>query len=314
MRSRARERRDGFLLLDKPAGWTSHRALREVMRRLNAAKAGHTGSLDPLATGLLPLCFGAATRFSQFLLDADKTYEATVRLGVETDTYDSEGRITAQFRERPTREAVENALAQFRGVTMQVPPMYSAIKQGGQPLYRRARLGEDVAREPRQVIIYRLELTDFSDEQLGLSVTCSKGTYIRSLAFDLGRLLGCGAHIAALRRLAVGGFTLDDAVSLQEIDQAVLAGGPEHLLLPPDRLLAHLPAVRLKAVDAYRICLGQTVSLGDEAMVEAGWVRLYERPDRFLGVGWFEPGGQVRPRRILETAHGEPVEPGPQHG
>lgn len=314
MRPRARERRDGFLLLDKPAGWTSHRALQEVKRRLNAAKAGHTGSLDPLATGLLPLCFGAATRFSQFLLDADKTYEATVQLGVETDTYDSEGRVTAQSPERPTREVVENALAQFRGAILQVPPMYSAIKQGGQPLYRRARLGEDVVREPRRVIIYRLELTDFSGERLGLSVTCSKGTYIRSLAFDLGRVLGCGGHIAGLRRLAVGGFSLEDAVSLQAIDHAVRAGDAQRLLLPPDRLLAHLPAVWLETLDAYRICLGQAVSLGGDVALVTGWVRLYERPDRFLGVGWLDPGGQVRPRRIFETAHGTPVEPGPQHG
>ncbi|MHB1951746.1 MAG: tRNA pseudouridine(55) synthase TruB [Acidiferrobacteraceae bacterium] len=299
--ARVRERRDGFLLLDKPAEWTSHRALQEVKRRVGATKAGHTGSLDPLATGLLPLCFGTATRFSRFLLDADKTYEAQVRLGVETDTYDSQGRVMAECADRPTREAVLAVLARFQGVIWQIPPMFSAIKQGGEPLYRRARLGEIVPREPRPVTIHRLALTGFSGEELGLLVTCSKGTYIRSLAFDLGRMLGCGAHIVGLRRTGVGRFTLAEAVSLAQIDAAVAEGRTGQLLQSADRLLAHLPALRFRALEADRIRLGQTVPVGDAGAPEPGWVRLYEGQDRFLGVGWLEPDGGVRPRRIFDV-------------
>ncbi len=305
-------RREGFLLLDKPTGWTSHRALQEVKRRLNALKGGHTGSLDPLATGLLPLCFGSATRLAQFLLDADKTYEAVLTLGVETDTYDADGRVTARSEVRLPCSAVEEALHAFRGRILQVPPMYSAIKQGGQPLYRRARLGEEVVRDPRPVTVHRLDLIDFSGDRMELLIQCSKGTYVRSIAHDLGRALGCGAHVTALRRVAVGGFSIDQAVSVDEVDRAVRDGADDRLLLPADRLLAHLPAVRLAAPEAYRVGLGQAVAVVRGG--ESGWVRIYEQPDRFLGVGWLEPDGQVRPRRMLSANEHSLVEPAAQHG
>ena len=210
----ARIKRDvhGILLLDKPAGMTSNQALQATKRLLQARKAGHTGSLDPLATGLLPLCFGEATKVSQFLLEADKRYQVVLRLGESTNTYDAEGEVTAVRPVSLDRARLEQALTRFRGGIDQIPPMYSAIKQEGQPLYKLARAGITVDRPPRRVQIHEIRLLDWQDSRLELEVACSKGTYIRSLAHDLGEVLGCGAHVAALRRLGTGGFDIGQAI------------------------------------------------------------------------------------------------------
>lgn len=210
----------GILLLDKPMGITSNAALQQVKRLFNACKAGHTGSLDPLATGVLPLCFGEATKFSQFLLDADKHYRARVRLGVTTDSGDADGKVL-ETKPVPeiTDEALEQALDNYRGEITQVPSMFSALKVDGQPLYKLARQGVEVEREARPVTIYELEVQDRSGDELTLDVRCSKGTYVRTLAEDIGRELGCGAHVAGLRRLAAGPFKIEETVSIQQLEE-----------------------------------------------------------------------------------------------
>lgn len=290
-----REEHHGFLLLDKPLGWTSNRALQEAKRCLNARKAGHTGSLDPLATGLLPLCFGDATRLAQFLLDADKGYEAEFRLGEETDTYDSEGSVTASYPVDVTAELVEQALERFRGAIEQVPPMFSAIKREGRPLYERARAGEVVEREARPVTVYEFALLGLAGDRLRTRIQCSKGTYVRGLAHDLGRQLGCGAHVTALRRTRVGAFSIENAVTLDQLAQARAAGQAETLLIPADRALLHLPSLSLDATGAGRLGQGQAVPVTGGA---DGWVRVYGEGERFMGVGW-QAAGVVHPKRLV---------------
>ncbi len=271
---------DGILLLDKPAGMTSNRALQAVKHAWGACKAGHTGSLDPLATGLLPLCFGEGTKISQFLLDADKRYRATLRFGVSTTTYDSEGDVVS---ERPVGFAeaqLRAVLGQFLGTIAQIPPMYSAIKLGGQPLYKRARAGQTVERAPRWVHIHTLELLRFAGTEAELEVHCSKGTYIRSLVHDLGEQLGCGAHLTALRRLQTGPFLLEQALSLAEAQNLTQ---PQAALIPLDVALHHIPALALAQTEAERLHQGQTVQLGSTDDIKR--VRIYG-PDRsFLGLG-----------------------------
>ena len=234
---RIRRNVSGVLILDKPRGMSSNAALQKVRWLLNAEKAGHTGSLDPLATGVLPLCFGEATKFSQYLLDADKGYETLARLGVTTTTGDAEGEVLEERQVTVGREALEAVLPRFRGEIEQVPPMYSALKKDGQPLYKLARAGEVVEREARSVTIARLELLAFEAPCATLAVSCSKGTYIRTLVEDIGRELGCGAHVAALRRTQAGPFGLAQAVTLEELVQVHAEGGNEALdrfLLPVD--------------------------------------------------------------------------------
>lgn len=304
-----RKKRDinGILLLDKPAGYTSNQALQAVKRLLQARKAGHTGSLDPLATGLLPLCFGEATKVSQFLLDADKRYWVAIRLGQTTSTYDAEGELVMT---RPvdhlTRPAIAAALRRFQGEIQQVPPMYSAIKQAGQPLYKLARAGIEVERTPRRVIIHALSLVRWEDDRLELEVTCSKGTYIRSLAHDLGEILGSGGHVTALRRLATGGFSVEQAITLEAL-QNLPEDGRLARLLPLDQALTHLPAVDLSLNAAFYLCQGQVVTAPHG--VPAGVVRLYEAGGRFLGLGEVQSDGRVAPKRLLRPPEQADITP-----
>lgn len=290
---------NGILLLDKPAGLTSNRALQEIKHLFQARKAGHTGSLDPLATGLLPLCLGEATKISQFLLESDKRYWTAIRLGQSTTTYDAEGEVVAERPVALTRTAIEAALAGFRGEIQQVPPLYSAIKQGGQRLYALARAGVVVDRPPRPVAIHELRLLDWRDQRLELEISCSKGTYIRSLAHDLGELLGCGGHVIALRRLAMGGFSLEQAIGLEALknlpDSVRLAQ-----LIPEDQALGRLPAVELSVNAAYYLCQGQVVTTPHGH--GPGIVRLYDGHNRFLGVGEVLQDGRVAPKRLLQPS------------
>ena len=286
---------DGVLLLDKPAGITSNAALRVAQRLYAATKAGHTGTLDPLATGLLPLCFGEATKFSHVLLDAEKTYRARVKLGVTTTTGDLEGEVITRAPVAVEKDRLGDVLARFAGEIMQVPPMYSAIKKDGQPLYRLARAGQELPRTPRKVVVRELVLLDFAGDELELSVICSKGTYIRVLAEDIGRELGCGACLSALRRTAVGGFGLDAAVALPQLE-ALAPAGRDALLLPPDALVSALPRLDLDAEQARRIASGQALDgVGAKAW---GLMRIYGPDHRFLGLAEAMAPGRVVPRRL----------------
>ncbi|MBK1717515.1 tRNA pseudouridine(55) synthase TruB [Thiocystis violacea] len=293
----------GILLLDKPLGLTSNDALQRVKRYYRAAKAGHTGSLDPLATGLLPCCLGDSTKFSAFLLDADKRYRVRVRLGVTTTTADAEGEVVETVPvEGITEERVRQVLLQFLGGIDQLPPMYSAVKHQGQRLYKLARQGIEVERQPRRIQIHALDLLDCAPPEIELDVHCSKGTYVRTLAEDIGRELGCGGHVSALRRTGVGPYdeTAMPFVSIEQV--AALAeeetpAGLDALLLPLDTALGHWPSVRLSADAAFYLQQGQAV-LVPQAPTE-GLVRLYDQSSRFLGVGEILDDGKVQPKRLI---------------
>jgi tRNA pseudouridine55 synthase len=292
----------GVLLLDKPAGLTSNDALQKAKRLLNACKAGHTGSLDPIATGLLPLCFGDATRLSQFLLDSDKRYWTVFRLGATTTTYDAEGAVTQTQPVTCTRADVEKLLPRFTGAISQIPPMYSAIKIGGQPLYKLARAGQEIERAPREIVVHEMKLLGFEGDRLTLEIRCSKGTYVRTLAQDIGAALGCGAHVAELRRLSVGGLHLNQAVSMPELEAMSLSEERAGKLLPLDAVLSGFPDVHLTALAAHYLRQGQPVSL--QHGHQPGWVRLYEGDRRFLGLGQVMDDGRVAPRRLLGAGKG----------
>ncbi|MEK6551155.1 MAG: tRNA pseudouridine(55) synthase TruB [Pseudomonadota bacterium] len=289
---------DGVLLLDKPAGLTSNAALQVAKRMLSACKAGHTGSLDPIATGVLPLTFGEATKISQFLLNADKRYWARLKLGVSTRTYDSEGEITQQRPVRTSLREVEAALAHFRGEIDQVPPMYSAIKQGGRALYELAREGIEVEREPRRVTIHELQLLKLDGDELELEMSCSKGTYVRTLAHELGEMLGCGAHVTALRRLSVGNLSIDRAVTLDELEALSGPGERAARLLPPEQALEFLPPIDLTRLASHYLRQGQPVSVSHR-FPPGTWVRLHEEGGAFLGMGEVQEDGLVAPRRLF---------------
>ncbi|VXB42015.1 tRNA pseudouridine synthase [Pseudomonas sp. 8AS] len=300
---RIRRKVDGIILLDKPHGFSSNAALQKVRWLLNAEKAGHTGSLDPLATGVLPLCFGEATKFSQYLLDADKGYETLAQLGVTTTTGDAEGEVLERRQVTVGRDEVEALLPRFRGEISQVPPMYSALKKDGQPLYKLARAGEVVEREARSVTIARLELLSLEESKLRLSVACSKGTYIRTLVEDLGQLLGCGAHVAELRRTQAGPFNLAQTVTLEELEAAHAEGGNEALdrfLLPPDSGLQHWPLVHFSEHSAYYWLHGQPVRAPDAP--KFGMVRVQDHNGRFIGIGEVSEDGRITPRRLISTS------------
>lgn len=294
---RAWKQVDGVLLLDKPIGLTSNDALQKARRLFSAAKGGHTGTLDPLATGLLPLCFGEATKFSADLLDADKTYEAELRLGLTTDSGDAEGEIIATAAVDVAESDISRVLPQFTGDIEQIPPMHSALKRNGRPLYELARKGIEVEREPRAVFIHAIDLLSFAGDRLTLRVACSKGTYIRVLAADIGKALGCGAHLAGLRRTVVGDLDLARSVTLAELESLDEAGRAEHLQ-PVDALLHSLPVVTLEGEDAERFRHGNPVDL---AAGLAGKIRVYA-DDRLIGVG--EPGadGRLWPKRLVQLA------------
>lgn len=278
---------------------SSNHALQAARRLLSARKAGHTGSLDPLASGLLPLCFGEATKLSQFLLEADKSYQAVFRLGISTDTYDADGAVTATRPVSVGAAEIEQALAGFRGAIEQLPPMYSAVKIGGQPLYKLARAGATAERAMRRVVISRFDVLSFHGDRLEVAIDCSKGTYVRTLAHDLGERLGCGAHVLALRRMASGGFRVEQAVTLDTLGALPDPAARETLLIPGDQAVTQLPPVELSTNAAYYLCQGQAVTAGQG--LEPGWVRLYEAGGRFLGLGQVLSDGRITPKRLLRT-------------
>ena len=288
---------DGVLLLDKPSGMTSNAALQCAKRLLNAAKAGHTGTLDPMATGLLPLTFGEATKFSQILLDADKSYEATLRLGVETDTGDAEGMVVTEAPVAVDVADIERALLRFTGSIEQVPPMYSALKRDGKPLYEYARAGVEIERAPRQVRIHALDLVEAFGDTIRIQVDCSKGTYIRTLAADVGRTLGCGAHLVALRRTRIGPFDVRQAVALAALE-AMGMDERTGFLEASDLLVLHLPQMNLDGERACAIRQGRVLDVGGD---NVGLVRLYDR-DRFLGLGELQPDGKLSPKRLIASS------------
>jgi tRNA pseudouridine55 synthase len=293
-RARRGDAVDGVLLLDKPSGITSNLALQKARRCLNAAKAGHTGTLDPLATGLLPLTFGEATKFSADLLDADKAYVALVQLGVRTTTADAEGEVIERRPVAVTRDQLNDVLSRFTGSIAQVPPMHSALKRDGKPLYEYARQGVELEREPRGVRIDRLVLTQFDGDRAEVEVDCSKGTYVRVLAEDIGAALGCGAHLAALRRTRVGQLTLAGSVTLAALE-AMPPAARREWLHPPDALIAQVPRVDLGAEQARRFAHGNALELGGVP----GRKRVYGPNEELLGVAELDEHGVLNPRRLI---------------
>lgn len=294
---------NGILLLDKPSGITSNDALQQVKRLYFARKAGHTGSLDPLASGVLPICMGEATKVSAFLLDADKRYEVRCQLGVRTATADAEGEIVAT---RPVEnyagDRLEKVLDTFRGSIEQIPPMYSALKHEGQRLYKLARQGVEVEREARPVEIYSLTLEGRGPDWIDINVHCSKGTYVRTLAEDIGEQLGCGAHVIALRRTAVGPYGDQELVSLEQLRAMKEQDMPgmDALLLPIETALTQWPGVELSADAAFYLQQGQAVLV--PRAPTSGWVRLYATNHNFLGMGEILDDGRVAPRRLMKGA------------
>lgn len=294
--ARPRRALHGLLLLDKPVGITSQAAVTRAKRLYSAAKAGHTGTLDPMAGGLLPVCFGEATKFSHLLIDADKEYRAGIRLGLTTTTGDLEGEITTDVRVSITRTAVEEALSRFTGEVLQIPPMYSAIKRAGKPLYQYARAGIEVERAPRAVWIRRIALEACEPDEITISVNCSKGTYVRVLAEDIGRALGCGACLRSLRRTAVGNLRVEGALSFEHLESAPPEKRDE-ALQPVDVLVAGLPRVDLDAGQARKIMNGRTVE--GATSVPHGLVRIYGPGADYLGVAEAGAGGRLTPRRLM---------------
>lgn len=276
---------------------TSNSALQSARRIFSAAKAGHTGTLDPLATGLLPLCFGEATKFSADLLNADKTYEAELLFGVTTTTADAEGEVIERLPVTFSPADLEAALPKFTGRISQIPPMYSALKRDGKPLYELARQGIEVERKPREVEIYALQLLDHADERCRLRVKCSKGTYIRTLAEDIGHVLACGAHLTALRRVAVGSLRIEDALTLDQLN-ALPEEERINWLQAPDALLQTLPAVHLDEESALRFTHGNPVDSNTGVALTSGKCRVYDAK-RLLGVAEMDASGKLHPRRLV---------------
>lgn len=293
---------NGIVLLDKPVGMTSNAALQAVKRLFRAKKAGHTGSLDPLASGLLPLCFGAATKVSAFLLESDKRYRVAVKLGIKTTTGDAEGEIVARCEVTSlTPEALAAVLQRFTGTIEQIPPMHSAIKHRGQPLYKLARQGIEVERRARPVTIHELRLLRVEGDELEVDVLCSKGTYIRTLAEDIGEALGVGAHVSELRRTATGPFRGEQMVPMAQLEQAALEDFAtlEGFLLPPEAALEQWPEVCLSDDLAFYVRQGQAVFV--PRAPTQGWVRLRTADRRFLGVGCVLDDGRVAPKRLVSA-------------
>ena len=294
---------DGVLLLDKPAGYSSTQALSRAKRYLGAKKAGHTGTLDPFATGLLPLVFGEATKFARFLIDATKAYRATLRLGVETTTGDTEGTEVVRLPIDVDVDMIDEVLGTFIGARLQVPPMHSAVRVGGTRLYELARQGVEIDRAPREIDIARLSREGFAGDELVIDVECSKGTYVRTLAVEIGRALGCGAYLTGLRRTAVGAFTLGQATTLD----ALAGAGPaiaRQGLLPVDVLVAGLPRRDCNTDEAARFMHGQ--ELGSDAP-PGSELAVFGPGSRFLGVALAGPGARLAPMRLMSVVQASEV-------
>ena len=291
----------GVFLLDKPQGMSSNDIMQKVKRIFQANKAGHTGALDPLATGMLPICLGEATKFSQFLLDADKRYLVTAKLGERTDTSDAEGQIVETREVKVKTPEILTALEQFRGDILQVPTMFSALKHNGKPLYEYARQGITVEREARPITIFELNFIQYNAPYLTLEVHCSKGTYIRTLVDDLGEVLGCGAHVTMLRRTAVADYPTEkmlDWNALQALAEPQDLSLLDALLLPIDTAVANLPTLTLNESQTQGIGFGQRIKFDNPNRLQ-GQVRLFSHENRFLGVAVIDENNVIRPQRLV---------------
>lgn len=291
---------NGILLLDKPLGFSSNQALQKIKWLLKAAKAGHTGTLDPLASGLLPLCFGEATKFAHYLTDADKTYIATIKLGITTTTGDAEGAVLSTQPVNVNQAEFKKTSQQFLGEISQVPPMYSALKFEGKALYEYARAGVEIERQSRLVTIHSIEVNSFSSDVAVITVTCSKGTYIRTLAEDIGKQLGCGAHLIGLRRTATANYDISQAITIEQFeamsDEQRLA-----VLAPADSAVLHLPAITLDDDSVFYLLQGQSV--WRSGFIPTGLLRLYSEQPVFLGLGELQPDGKIAPKRLIQQAN-----------
>lgn len=291
---------DGIVLIDKPQGMSSNDVLQKVKRLYNANKAGHTGALDPLATGMLPICLGEATKFSQFLLDADKRYRVTAKLGERTDTSDAEGNIVASRAVQVSIEKILQTLPHFTGDLQQIPTMFSALKHKGKPLYEYARAGINVEREARPITIFSLDFIDYQASYLTLDVHCSKGTYIRTLVDDMGEYLGCGAHVVALRRTAVANYPYDKMLTLSDLQQQA-EQSIELLtahLLPVDSAVSNLPILQLDKEKSQAIQFGQRIKINESPL--NGLVRLFSSSNHFLGIARVDEINTVHPVRLIQ--------------
>ena len=286
----------GVLLLDKPIGFSSNQALQKAKWLYQAAKAGHTGTLDPLATGLLPLCFGEATKFAHYLTDADKTYVATLKLGVTTNTGDAEGEVLTTQSVNVSRSQFEQACQKFLGEISQVPPMFSALKHEGKAMYEYARAGIEIERKARLITIHYIAVEDFKQDEAVITVTCTKGTYIRTLAEDIGKLLGCGAHLIGLRRTATANYKIAQTITLEQLEAMTLEQR-EAALLPEDSAVQHLPEITLDGDSVFYLQQGQGV--WKSGAVPKGLLRLYSEQQDFLGLGELSSDGKVAPKRLI---------------
>jgi len=284
------------LLLDKPIGYSSNQALQKIKLLYQAAKAGHTGTLDPLATGLLPLCFGEATKFAHFLTDADKVYIATLKFGITTNTGDAEGEVLSVKDVNFSKMQLEQVCSQFVGVISQIPPMYSALKHEGKAMYEYARAGVEIERAARTITIHNIEINAFDQDVATITVKCSKGTYIRTLAEDIGAQLGCGAHLIGLRRTATANYQINQAITLEQFE-AMSPAQRALLLLPADSAVQHLPAITLDADSTFYLQQGQAI--WQSGSVPQGLIRLYNEQHEFLGLGELQSDGKIAPKRLI---------------
>ena len=285
-----------MLLLDKPIGYSSNQALQKIKLVYQAAKAGHTGTLDPLATGLLPLCFGEATKFAHFLTDADKVYIATLKFGITTNTGDAEGEVLSVKDVNFSKMQLEQVCSQFVGVISQIPPMYSALKHEGKAMYEYARAGVEIERAARTITIHNIEINAFDQDIATITVKCSKGTYIRTLAEDIGAQLGCGAHLIGLRRTATANYQINQAITLEQFE-AMSPAQRALLLLPADSAVQHLPAITLDADSTFYLQQGQAI--WQSGAVPQGLIRLYNEQHEFLGLGELQSDGKIAPKRLI---------------
>ncbi len=291
---------DGILLLDKPLGISSNAALQKVRYLFNAKKAGHTGSLDPLATGVLPICFGQASKVTSYLLNSNKRYTCTLDLGNTTTTGDKEGDILQTREIKPFDDAVlESIFRSFRGDITQIPPMYSALKHNGQPLYKLARQGIEIKRKEREITIHKLDLIEFTNESITLDVKCSKGTYIRTLGQDIGEALGCGAHLGMLRRTEVEPFDCGKLYTIEEIEELSINNDLEKTLLEIDTALQEYPSVTLSDEDVTRIQHGLKADI--KALPNSEMIRLYTKSKEFIGIGRCSSDDKLAPKRLMKT-------------